>query len=87
MTFWKQASAEALHSFAEVFEHAIAAGIDDGVFQSGALSAPACAAAILATIQGYITLAATERELVPPGSAAPATHRMLRGLLGVDTSS
>ncbi|MFP4597618.1 MAG: TetR/AcrR family transcriptional regulator [Persicimonas sp.] len=83
----QQAFAKALHSFAEVFEEAIAAGVDDGTFHLGALSAPACAAAILATIQGYFTLAATERELIPSGSAAPATRRMLRGLLGLDASS
>jgi TetR/AcrR family transcriptional repressor of bet genes len=42
----------------------------------------AAAAAIIATIQGYFALAATSRALIPPGSAAASTMKMVEGLVG-----
>lgn len=39
------------------------------------------AAAIVATIQGYYTVAASARRLIPPGSAADCTLRMVEGLV------
>jgi TetR/AcrR family transcriptional repressor of bet genes len=41
----------------------------------------AAAAALLATIQGYFTVAATARALIPSGSAARCTLEMAEGLL------
>lgn len=41
----------------------------------------AAAAAILALIQGYFSLAASARDLIPPGSAAASAKRMAAGLL------
>ena len=38
-------------------------------------------AAFLALVQGYFTLAATARELVPTSSAAPAARTMLQAML------
>jgi TetR/AcrR family transcriptional regulator, transcriptional repressor of bet genes len=62
----------------------IAEGVRRGDFRVGSLSATACAAALLATIQGYFTLAATAREAIPKGSAASAVKRMAAGLLGTE---
>jgi TetR/AcrR family transcriptional regulator, transcriptional repressor of bet genes len=42
----------------------------------------AAAAGILATIQGYFTLAASSRALIPPGTAASTTLQMVEGLVG-----
>lgn len=44
--------------------------------------ADAAAAGILATIQGYFTLAATSRALIPVGTAASTTLTMIEGLVG-----
>ena len=41
------------------------------------------AAALVATIQGYFTLAAVSRDLVPQGSALSTARSMASGLLGV----
>ncbi len=78
-----EAFAAALGTFGDQFDRVLAAGIDEGVFDPGDLSRQACVAAILATIEGYFTLAAIDRSIVPAGSAAPATRRMLAGLLGI----
>lgn len=43
--------------------------------------ADAAAAALLATIQGYFSVAATARELIPSGSAARCTLQMAEGLV------
>jgi len=42
----------------------------------------AAAAAIVATIQGYFSVAATARSVIPAGSAAVATARMVGALVG-----
>jgi TetR/AcrR family transcriptional repressor of bet genes len=66
-------------------EEALAAiirrGVDGGVFAR--VRVAATAAAVVAAIQGYFTLAATAPSLVPRGSAAPSLKRMAAGLLGV----
>jgi hypothetical protein len=54
-------------------------GVAANVFDS---DVDAAAAAIIATIQGYFALAATARALIPPGSAASATTKMVEGLVG-----
>jgi TetR/AcrR family transcriptional repressor of bet genes len=54
-------------------------GIDDGSFACN--DAEAAAAAIFATIQGYLVLAAAARRRIPRGSAAPSTLAMTSGLL------
>lgn len=41
----------------------------------------ACAAALVALIQGYFAVAATARDLVPSGTAATCALRMAEGLL------
>jgi len=46
----------------------------------------AAAAALIATIQGYFTVAATARALIPAGSAVTCTLRMLDGLVRPRTS-
>lgn len=59
----------------------ITAGQDAGTFRD---MAPAeAASALVAAIQGYFTLAATAREVIPKGSAASAVRVMAGGLLGV----
>lgn len=59
----------------------LAAGVADGAFRFAPLTPQTCAAAVLATIQGYFTLAATAPDMIPPASAAPCARRMLHGLL------
>jgi TetR/AcrR family transcriptional repressor of bet genes len=54
-------------------------GQASGQFQCS--DAGAVAAALVATIQGYFTVAATARELIPSGSAAPCALRMAEGLV------
>jgi TetR/AcrR family transcriptional regulator, transcriptional repressor of bet genes len=44
-------------------------------------SVEAASSALVSTIQGYFVLAATARELIPPGSAADCTKQMADGLL------
>jgi len=45
------------------------------------VDADAAAAALVATIQGYFTVAATARELIPSGSAARCALQMAEGLV------
>ncbi|NVB77499.1 MAG: TetR/AcrR family transcriptional regulator [Kofleriaceae bacterium] len=54
-------------------------GRASGQFQCS--DAGAVAAALVAMIQGYFTVAATARELIPSGSAAPCALRMAEGLV------
>jgi TetR/AcrR family transcriptional repressor of bet genes len=42
----------------------------------------AAAAAIIGTIQGYFSVAATARSVIPAGSAAASTARMVEALVG-----
>jgi TetR/AcrR family transcriptional repressor of bet genes len=79
----REAFVEAITAFREVIARAIRDGEDDGSFRLGDQSLEACTAAILATIQGYYTVAAIDRKSVPAGSAADATWRMVRGLLDI----
>jgi TetR/AcrR family transcriptional repressor of bet genes len=66
-------------SLARRIENLIDRGIDDGEL---ACDAPAAAgAAITATIEGYFVMAATARDVIPPGSAAACTTRMLGALV------
>ena len=43
---------------------------------------PAAAAALIAIVQGYFAVAATARDVIPSGSAARSTIRMMEGLVG-----
>ena len=43
---------------------------------------PAAAAALIAIIQGYFAVAATARDVIPSGSAARSTIRMMEALVG-----
>jgi TetR/AcrR family transcriptional regulator, transcriptional repressor of bet genes len=89
---WVQLGAEALRQ--RRIKAALEAAITDlverlaAVIQRGVRArvfacedAKAAAAALVATIQGYFTIAATARGAVPPGSAAPCVLRMAEGLL------
>lgn len=76
---------KALHAFGAQIAAIIEAGVEDGEFDPGEVSTPACVAAILAVIQGYFTLAATAREVIPAGSAALASWQMVQGLVGLKT--
>lgn len=68
-----------LHALQERLMQILAEGQGAGAFQC---PDPAGAAtAIFACIQGYFSLAATARELIPKGSAAPSTRHMARALL------
>lgn len=58
----------------------IRSGVERRVFVCDSIDASA--SALLATIQGYLVLAATARAVIPKGSAATATKRMAEGLLG-----
>ncbi len=49
-------------------------GAREGYYRKSKLDA--AAAAILALIQGYFSLAASARDLIPPGSAAASAKRM-----------
>ncbi len=91
---WVTISAEAIRqpevqvAFEEAVGHITArisdileAGVAAGEFDLSPPSTEACAAAILALIQGFFSLAATARQTIPPGSAAPAARSMVAGLL------
>ena len=55
-------------------------GTMSGVFHC--TDAPAAAAALVAIIQGYFAVAATARDIIPSGSAARSTLRMMEPLVG-----
>lgn len=76
----------ALHVFGEEIQTIIDLGVAAGDFDAAPMSSAAAAAAILATIQGYFTVAATARDLIPRGTAADATWRMVQGLLGFSSA-
>ena len=82
-----QAYSQALAKLQGLFVQVIESGIEGGEFDLGQLSAPACAAALLATVEGYFTLAATSPDTIPRGTAAPATRQMLQGLLQQQSSA
>ncbi|MEZ4360487.1 MAG: TetR/AcrR family transcriptional regulator [Kofleriaceae bacterium] len=92
---WLQLSAEALRQRQvrrelEAALRAISARLVEIVQRgraSGALTCDdprAAAASIVALIQGYFSLAAAARPLLPSGSAAACATRMTEGLLGCD---
>jgi len=67
--------ADLAHRLAAIIRRGHASG------QFASADADAGAAALLATIQGYFSVAATARELIPSGSAARCTLQMAEGLL------
>ena len=77
----RSAFVAAMGRLRDTIARAILAGQDAGAFRLGGQSVEACTAAIIATIQGYYTIAAIDRDSVPAGSAADATWRMVTGLL------
>lgn len=81
----RDAFVDAMTRLRESIADAIRAGQDAGVFRLGGQSVEACTAAMIATIQGYYTLAAIDRDSVPAGSAADTTWRMVSGLLDIET--
>lgn len=79
----QKAFAGALESAVRRLAAIVRRGARERVFSRARVDADAAAAAIVATIQGYFVLAATARDLIPPGSAAGATWAMASGLLGL----
>lgn len=71
---------EALTSSTRRLAGILARGKRDRVFAS--VDPVTAAPALMATIQGYLVIAATARPLIPHSSAAPAARAMARGLLG-----
>ena len=71
--------ADALAGLIRRLRGLIERGIADGVFTCD--RADHAAAAIVAVIQGYFSLAAVARDCIPRGSAAGSTLRMAEGLL------
>lgn len=55
-------------------------GNTSGVFECS--DVPGAAAALIAIIQGYFAVAATARDVIPSGSAARSTLRMMEALVG-----
>ncbi|MFW5967053.1 MAG: TetR/AcrR family transcriptional regulator [Persicimonas sp.] len=81
----REAFEEALDALVRVLEAVIAEGCVEGVFEpADGLSEAACATALMATVQGYLTVSGSAPDLIPEGSAAGATWQMARGLLGID---
>lgn len=78
----RDAFGEALHAITGRVHDIIAQGVSSGDFDIEPLTIDACAAAIVALVQGYFSMAATAREAIPAGSAAPSARRMVAGLLG-----
>lgn len=79
----RDAFSEAIVRLTAPMRTAIQEGLDSGDFKVGVLDAEACAAGIMACVQGYYNLGVAARNTVPRGSAAPASLRMVGGLLGV----
>lgn len=75
--------AGALIHWLEPMRQAISDGLESGEFDTGGLGPEACAAAVMACVQGYYNLGVTVREAVPRGSAASCALRMVGGLLQV----
>lgn len=73
--------AAALSTLTERLAERIRQGVRAGVLGCPEDEVEAAACGIMAAIQGYFTLAASARSLIPRGSAAAATHRMAEGLL------
>ena len=71
----------ALASTIDVAEQILLRGAGAGEL-SLAIPVREAACAIVAAIQGYYVLAASARELLPRGSAAPALKRMVTGIVG-----
>jgi TetR/AcrR family transcriptional repressor of bet genes len=71
----------ALEALTKRLRAIIDGGTAAGDFDCKPDESDAAACALMATIQGYFTLAATARSLIPRGSAAEATRRMAEGLL------
>ena len=69
---------DVLAALAGRLEAIIADGVAAGAFRADPAAA---AAALLATIQGYLLVAGPARELIPYGSAARSAMAMARGLL------
>ncbi|MGM0558755.1 MAG: TetR/AcrR family transcriptional regulator [Myxococcota bacterium] len=82
----REAFVEAITRLRDAMARAIRAGQEAGEFRLGEQSVDACTAAILATIQGYYTVAAIDRESVPAGTAADTTWRMVCGLVDIRES-
>lgn len=89
---WVQIGGEALRErqIQRAYERALAAisarlaaiierGVADRSFAR--VDPAACAAALVAVVQGYFVVAAAARAVVPPGTAATCALRMAEGLL------
>lgn len=78
----RRVQAEVERAFAAMSARLVAIlerGVADRSF--GPVDPAACAAALVAVVQGYFVVAATARAVVPSGTAATCTLRMAEGLL------
>jgi TetR/AcrR family transcriptional regulator, transcriptional repressor of bet genes len=75
----RKAFAGVVSRFVKQLEGLLQEGSQSGAFPCADPESVACA--IYAAIQGYYSLAATARSLIPKGSAAPAVRKMARSLL------
>ncbi len=76
----RAAFAEALSGTTAKLREVLELGVSQGVFRPA--NPGAAAAALMALIQGYYSVAASARDLIPRGSAAPSARAMAAGLLG-----
>ncbi|WP_437332320.1 TetR/AcrR family transcriptional regulator [Sorangium sp. So ce394] len=83
----RKAFAGALEGAVKKLAAIVRRGARARVFSCARGDVDAAAAAIVAAIQGYFVLAATARDLIPPGSAAGATWAMASGLLGLSSAA
>lgn len=79
----RDAFGDAVMRWMEPMRQAIEDGLKTGEFDTGGLSPEACAAAVLACVQGYYNLGVTVREAVPKGSAVTCALRMVAGMLRI----
>ena len=79
----RDAFGDAVMRWMEPMRQAIEDGLETGEFDTGGLSPEACAAAVLACVQGYYNLGVTVREAVPKGSAVSCALRMVAGMLRI----
>jgi len=79
----RDAFADAVMRWLEPMRQAVEEGIESGEFNTAGISPEACAASVLACVQGYYNLGVTVREAVPKGSAAACALRMVAGLLSI----
>lgn len=73
---------DALQTLSALVQEVIDEGVESGAFSiPETLTPQAATAALVASVQGYLTLGVTVQDVIPAGTAAEATWRMACGLL------